>query len=132
MPRTSSRSYDKRESDRVRVEDLTDAQIKCRGRYGHAWEDDPGANWHTPRYEYLHCYRYYSFCTRGCGVKKVAVYHKQGYFVTGFTRYPAQYRVTGIGRGAGRKPFIVEEIRRSQRTPTGRKRVSDKARRQYA
>lgn len=129
MARVSSNARNRRNTRTVQVRDLTDAQIKCRGRLKHAWEDDPSANWHTPRYEYLHCYRFYSRCTRGCGVVKVAVYHKDGYFVTGFTRYPKGYRVVGIGRGAGSKPFIVEEIRRSGLTPTGRKRVSDKARR---
>lgn len=123
MARTSSRSRNRDVSFKVKVSDLTDAQLLCRGRLKHQWEDDPGATWHTPRYEYIHCYRMYSYCLRGCGVKKVAVYHKDGYFVTGFTRYPPQYRVTGIGRGAGSKPFIKEELARRAMTPTGRKRT---------
>lgn len=131
MPRVASKAQQRRDG-RVSVHDLTDIQLLCRGRLKHAWEDDPSANWHTPRFDYINCYRYYSRCTRGCGCVKVAVYHKDGYFVTGFTRYPGSYRVSGVGRGAGARPFIMEEIKRSQLTPTGRKKVSDKARRRVS
>ena len=129
MPRVASKAHNKRVSDRIRVDELTDAQIKCRGLFGHAWEDDPSANWHTPRFDYINCYRFYFRCTRGCGVVKVGVWTADGRWVAGFTRYPKQYRVTGIGRGAGRVPFRKEFILRQDKTPTGRKKISDKRRR---
>lgn len=129
MPRVASKASQERKSNKVRVEDLTDAQVKCRGLFGHAWIEDPGAQWHTPKYDYINCYRYYFLCERGCGCKKVGVWDYAGRFVTGFTRYPKQYRVTGIGRGAGRAPFRREFIIRQDKTPSGRKKVSDKARR---
>lgn len=132
MPRVASKAHNERTSKKVRVSDLTNAQIECRGMHGHMWVSDPGANWHTPKYDYIHCYRFYFRCERGCGVVKVGVWTKDGRWVTGFTRYPAQYRVTGIGRGAGRAPFRQEFITRQNITPTGKQKVSDKARRRSA
>lgn len=127
-----SKINDEKRSDRVRVRDLTDAQIQCRGMFGHSWIEDPAANWHTPRFDYINCYRIYFICERGCGCRKYGVWTKQGIWVTGFTIYPKQYRVTGIGRGAGRAPFRSEFLDRRGKTPTGKARTSDKARRQVS
>jgi hypothetical protein len=118
-------------SSGTKVRDLMDAQIRCRS-FGHSWDETPAATWHTPQYDYIHCFRLYFRCTNGCGCLKMAMYQKDGTFVTGFTRYPKLYRVAGIGRGAGRRPFIAEYIIRRDVTPTGRVRKSDKARRQSA
>lgn len=132
MPRVSSKAYDERKAREATVADLTDAQLECRGAFGHQWENDPGATWHRPKFEYIGCYRLYARCVRGCGCVKVAVWTHDGRYVTGFVRHPKNYRVVGIGRGVGRRPFITEYIERQGKTPTGRKRVSDKARRRSA
>lgn len=128
MPKVESKAYQRKRSAQKRIHDLTKAALDCKV-LGHQWDEDPAADWHTPMYEYIHCYRFYFRCTRGCGAVKVAVYTEDGRFVTGYSRPPETSRIPGLGRGAGRKPFIQEWIERRQQTPTGRKRVSDKARR---
>ena len=131
MPRVASKSYSRNRSAQQKIHDLTAAALECKVM-GHQWDEDPAADWHSPLYEYIHCYRFYFRCTRGCGSVKVTVYTQDGRFVTGYSRPPEANRVPGLGRGAGRKPFIQEWIERRQQTPTGRKRVSDKARRAMA
>ncbi len=128
MARVSSKASQRRRTALTRIHDLTKAALECKVM-GHQWDEDPAADWHTPRYEYIHCYRFYFRCTRGCGSVKMAVYTLDGRWVTGYSRPPEASRIPGLGRGAGRKPFIQEYIERRQQTPTGRKRVSNKARR---
>jgi hypothetical protein len=113
------------------IHDLTEAALKCKA-FGHQWEEDPGADWHTPRFEYIHTYRFYFRCVRGCGSVKMGTYTQDGRWVTGYSRPPAANRIIGLGRGVGRKPFIQEYIERAQKTPTGRRKVSDKSRRRSA
>lgn len=110
------------------IHDLTKAALECKV-LGHQWEDDPNQDWHEPRYVYIRCFTLYSRCVRGCGSVKMAVYDEHGRFVSGYSRPPTANRVIGLGRGAGKRPFIQEYIERRQVTPTGRKKVSDKARR---
>lgn len=127
MRTNSSKSSNARRTANQRIHALTKAALECKVM-GHQWEEDANPDWHTPRYDYIHCYRFYFRCVRGCGAVKVGVYDNHGMFVTGYSRPPEANRVPGLGRGAGRKPFIQEYIERRQQTPTGRKRVSDKAR----
>lgn len=127
MPRVASKAASQRRSAQQKIHDLTKAALECKVM-GHQWDEDPAADWHTPRYDYIHTYRFYFRCTRGCGSVKVGVYTLDGRWVTGYSRPPEANRVPGLGRGAGRKPFIHEWIERQQMTPTGRKKVSDKSR----
>lgn len=125
MPRVASKAAQERRSARQAIHGLTEAALKCKV-IGHQWEDDPAADWHTPLYDYIRCYRFYFRCVRGCGSVKVAVYTHDGRWVTGFSRPPEANRVIGLGRGAGRAPFWQEFIERQQRTATGRKRTPGK------
>lgn len=129
MPRVASKASNQRRSARQAIHDLTEAALTCKV-IGHQWEDDPGAEWHTPRWDYIHCYRFYFRCVRGCGSVKVAIYTTDGRWVSGFSRPPEANRVLGLGRGAGRKPFWQEYIERKNTTPSGQKRSrgADKAR----
>lgn len=128
MPRVASKSSQRQRSAKQRIHDLTEAALLCKA-LGHQWDEDPGADWHTPMYDYIHCYRFYFRCARGCGTVKVAVYTADGRWVTGFSRPPEANRIIGLGRGAGRKPFWQEYIERQTTTATGRKRSrgTDKA-----
>lgn len=121
MPRVASKAAQERRSAREKIHGLTKAALECKV-IGHQWESDPGAMWHTPRYDYIRCHRFYFRCVRGCGSVKVAIYTDDGRWVSGFSRPPEANRVIGLGRGAGRAPFWQEYIERQQRTPSGQKR----------
>lgn len=125
MPKVSSKARNERRTAQSKIHDLTKAALECKVM-GHQWEEDANPTWHTPRWDYIHCYRFYFRCIRGCGAVKVGTYDNTGMFVTGYSMPPKANRVPGLGRGAGRKPFIQEYIERRQKTPTGRKKTSDK------
>lgn len=128
VARVSSKARREAASARQKIHDLTEAALMCKA-FGHQWDEDPAADWHTPRWDYIHAIRLYLRCSRGCGTVKVAVYTMDGRWVTGFSRPPEANRIIGLGRGAGRKPFIQEMIERRNKTASGknRSRGTDKA-----
>lgn len=129
MARVSSKARREAATARQKIHDLTEAALMCKS-FGHEWIEDPGADWHTPRFEYIRCVRLYLICERGCGSVKTVTYTEDGRWVTGFSRPPEANRIIGLGRGAGRKPFIQEYIER--KNSGTRKKGVDKAKTQRA